>query len=60
MTYKEHTWIPEVSVGVWVQVRDKPKMSNSKTDTEKVLRLILRLSLLIRYRVFRVHAHAFS
>ena len=32
----------------------------SKTDTEQVLRLILRLSLLIRLRVFRVHAHAFS
>ena len=26
----------------------------------QVLRLILRLSLLIRFRVFRVHAHAFS
>ena len=32
----------------------------SKTDNEQVLRFILRLSLLIQFRVFRVHAHAFS
>ena len=35
-------------------------MTISKTDTEQVLKLILRLSLLIRFRVFRAHAHALS
>ena len=35
-------------------------MTISKTETEQDLRLILRLSLLIRFRVFQVHAHAFS
>ena len=32
----------------------------SESDSEQVLRLILRFSLLIRFRVFQVHAHAFS
>ena len=31
-----------------------------KTETEQVLRLILRLSFLIRFRVFREYTHAFS
>ena len=35
-------------------------MTISKTDNEQVLRLILWLSLLSRFRVFRVHAYAFS
>ena len=35
-------------------------MTISKTETEQVLKLILWRSLLIRFRVFWVDAHAFG
>ena len=38
----------------------KKKPTISKTETEQVLKLILRLSLLIGFRVFQVDAHAFG
>ena len=34
--------------------------TTGKTETEQVLRLILRLLLLIHFCIFQVHAHAFS
>ena len=46
----------------WVLKKQKPTgvATVSKTETEQVLKLILQLSLLICFRVFRVDAQAFG